>query len=190
MTGIVIDTETTGLTRLSYVDRLNYKQWPRLVQIAWVRFGEDGIEERQETIIRPDDFRIPENASQIHGISHEEALLTGVEVASQLNELNVCLQKVQAIVAHNLNFDLGILESEAMRAGFRLNLPSKRFCTVFLGREYLRKAKGRKRGGFPKLDALYEELFGFTYSHKHTAGADTTACYHIFNRLRKLGYVG
>jgi DNA polymerase III epsilon subunit-like protein len=189
MKELIIDTETTGLTRLSFANKLNYKKWPRLVQIAWALASEDGIECNDDAIIRPEGFEIPLQATQIHGITHEQAMAEGEDLGHQLKTLNNVMQEADAVVAHNLSFDLGVIESEALRLNYKMQIPDKRFCTVHLGRAYLHKAKGRKQGGYPKLGDLYETLFGFSYGPKHDAQTDTIACCHVYRRLKKLGYI-
>ena len=49
---IVIDTETTGLTSLSFVTERNYRQWPRLVQIAWGIIVDNKVQNQRTEIIR------------------------------------------------------------------------------------------------------------------------------------------
>ena len=54
------------------------ENWPRLVQIAWLLCDEDGKElKRGNKIIYPVDFDIPEEASDIHGITLEKARDSG-----------------------------------------------------------------------------------------------------------------
>lgn len=185
---VVIDTETTGLTRLSFANKLNYKKWPRMVQIAWALIDDGGIARHDNAIIRPDGFEIPKQATQIHGITHELALTGGEDLDQQLKTLNHVMQEADTVIAHNLSFDLGVIESEALRLDYKMQIPDKRYCTVQLGRSYLRQAHGRKQGGYPKLGDLYETLFGFSYGRKHNAQTDVIACCHIFTRLKQLGY--
>jgi len=183
-----VDTETTGLTRLSFANKLNYKQWPRMVQIAWALVDEGAITERHCLLVRPDGHSIPPAATQIHGISHEDATEKGLPIRDVLQRLHEDFAKATCLIAHNVHFDLGIIQSEAIRAGFNLTIPPKRACTVHMGRQYLVKAKGLKRGGYPKLSFLYETLFGFTFQGKHDAANDLTACFHIYKKLKNLGF--
>jgi DNA polymerase III epsilon subunit-like protein len=186
---LVIDTETTGITRLSFANRLNYKQWPRLVQFAWV-LGEDGaVIEKGMLLAKPEDFQIPAKAIQVHGISQTRALKEGVAIFDVLDQIQNAFQRASTLIAHNINFDLGVIESEAIRAGWSLKIPSTRLCTVLLGRKYLHKEKGIKRGGYPKLGNLYETMFGFPFGPKHDALSDALACYQVFVKLRRLGFV-
>ena len=185
---IIIDTETTGLTRLSYANRLNYKQWPRMVQIAWALIDEGAIQIQRSIIALPDNYTIPASATQIHGITHDVALASGIPAIQILQQLNEAFRKCDRVIAHNLQFDLGILESEALRHDFPLDLPAKRTCTVHLGRHFLTKHAGIKQGGYPKLSSLYERLFGFGFANPHNASADVTACFHVYKKLKQLGF--
>lgn len=186
---LIIDTETTGLTRLSFANNFNYSQWPRLVQLAWLLCQNGTIIEQGHALIRPQGFEIPLTATQIHAVTQKQALEHGKDLRQQLKELNAVMQRASTLVAHNLNFDLGILESESIRMQYRLNIPEKRLCTVHLGRQYMQKTKGCKQGGYPKLSQLYETLFGFSYGPMHQAHSDAFACLHVFNQLKNLGFV-
>ncbi len=186
---LVFDTETTGITRLSFANKLNYKKWPRLVQVAWILVKDGAIQFQGDSIIRPVDFLIPPKTTQIHGITQERAESNGADIRHALTEISYMMERAEAIVAHNLAFDLGVLESEAIRLNRKLKIPQKRICTQYLGRIYMHKEKRRKLGGYPSLSQLYESLFGFTFNPKHNAVTDTVACFHVFKRLKQLGYV-
>jgi DNA polymerase III epsilon subunit-like protein len=186
---IIIDTETTGLTKLSFANRFNYKQWPRMVQIAWAIVEEGSISEREAHLIQPDGFTIPATATQIHGINQERAVEDGIPIIEALQKLKTAFDTCDSIIAHNLSYDLGIIESEALRQEFSVKLPEQRICTMHLGQQYLIRAKGVRRGGYPKLSQLYETLLGFTYSHPHDAGSDVTACFHVYKKLKHLGFL-
>lgn len=187
MSEIIIDTETTGLTRLSYANRFNYKQWPRMVQIAWALVDQGEITHRESYLIEPKGYTIPPQATQIHGITQEQSEKEGHGITQVFDKLDQALDQAKVVIAHNLNFDLGIIESEALRIERKIQLPEKRICTVHLAQKYLREVKGIRQGGFPKLGQFYEMLFGFSYGPKHDANNDVTACYHIYKRLQQLG---
>ena len=185
---IIIDTETTGLTRLSFANRFNYKQWPRMVQIAWAVVEEGSIASRQTYLIQPDGYTIPATATQIHGISQEHAVDNGIPIRDVLQKLKATFNTCDSIIAHNLNYDLGIIESEALRQELTIQIPKQRICTMHLGKQYLVQTKGIRRGGYPKLSQLYETLLGFGYSQAHSADNDVTACFHAYKKLRQLGF--
>lgn len=184
---IVIDTESTGLTRLSFANKLNYKQWPRMVQLAWALVDEGAIIERESFLIKPNGFTIPPAATQIHGIRQQDAM-HGAPIEQVLKTLQNAFSKCEYVIAHNISFDLGIIESETLRQNLRMDIPPKRICTVHLGRQYLQRIKGIKCGGYPKLSQLYESLIGFNYARPHDAASDVTACFHVYKKLSQLGF--
>jgi len=186
---LILDTETTGLTRLSFANKFNFKQWPRLVEIAWAVIDGGSIHTQKSFIIQPDGFQIPPTTTQIHGISQSKAEAEGHPIQEVLNQLNTDLKNCTSVIAHNLSFDLGVIESESLRQEQPLKIPDKRVCTLHAGRQYLTKTKGLKRGGYPKLGQLYETLFGFPFSNPHNADNDVTACFHIYKRLKQLGFI-
>lgn len=185
---VIVDTETTGLTRLSFANKLNYKQWPRMVQVAWALIEDGAITERHCLLVRPNDHSIPASATQLHGITQQEATEKGQPVREVLQQLHKDFAGCESIIAHNILFDLGVIQSEAIRAEMDLTIPPKRVCTVHKGRQYLVKAKGLKQGGYPKLSYLYETLFGFSFSGPHDAANDLTACFHVYKKLKNLGF--
>lgn len=185
---LVIDTETTGLTSLSFVTERNYKKWPRLVQIAWGLIRQDHIEIQNDTIIRPNGFIIPNDITRIHQITQQRALKEGKDLRPLLATLNKAMETADTIIAHNLNFDLGILQSEAMRLDLRLDFPNKRQCTAFMGQAYMRKQQKMRLSNFPRLEQIHEILFSKRYASKHDARSDVIACADVYLELKKLGY--
>ena len=86
---LFFDTETSGLPLNWKAPLADENNWPRLVQIAWIIFNENG--ERigsQDYIIKPENFFIPKEASKIHGISTEKAMQCGKDLLFVLNTLN------------------------------------------------------------------------------------------------------
>lgn len=188
MKAVVLDTETTGLTRLSFANRLNFRQWPRLVQLAWAEIIENRIVSRYATLICPTNYIIPTDAVRVHGITEEQAREAGVPIALALDEFETACEGADAIIAHNINYDLGVLQSEAIRLDRKIEFPPRRVCTVHLGRQFLVRERRIKRGGNPSLSCLYETLFGFEFTGHHQAENDVTACFHIYRKLTQLGY--
>ena len=114
---VILDTETSGLPVFNYPHPKNYNEWPRMVSVAFKR-----TETPQGThiIVRPDDFKIPEAASSVHGISQQKAEKEGVGINQVLDRINKALQPdhkddTVVVCCYNTPFDLGVLESEAHR---------------------------------------------------------------------------
>jgi DNA polymerase III epsilon subunit-like protein len=178
---LFIDTETTGIN----------PKLDRLVQIAWITATEAGDEvSRSSMIVRPDGFAIPFGASQVHGITTELALRSGVPLKQSLLQLQTVADSVSLIAAHNLSYDLGILKNEYHRAGLPYPFTSTPgICTMRASTSYccLPKKNGSSGFKYPKLEELYRHLFGYDFLNAHNAEADTEACMKCFFKLIEVG---
>lgn len=183
---LVIDTETTGLTSLAIANRENYQKWPRLVQIAWILADSKSIYRQESILIRPENFEIPTESTKIHGIDQLYALEKGQAVRDQLKRLNNVMQEAKTIVGHNLNFDTGVIKSEAIRQNLDLKFPRHYKCTAHIGRKYIAGTQGIKNTPFPTLGRLHKAIFGFSPTETHDAKADTYTCHQIFVHLLKM----
>ena len=84
------------------------------------------------------------------------------------------------LVAHNLPFDVRILESEMARAGVERNPKHPRVCTLKLARRLLPKDDPKN------LDALAER-FGLRFLARHRALGDARVTGALLHKLLKLG---
>jgi DNA polymerase-3 subunit alpha len=183
---IVFDTETTGLpVTISFgkyfpPSELIYYNNSRIIDIAYIVYRPDGkLVKKVEYLIKPNGFII-EN-SHIHGISHNTALTSGVDINVALNSLYSDLLTANKIVAHNLIFDINVIMSEAYRAShfdlYKLISKIERVCTMKLAKIKLILPK------YPKLTDLYTILFKEKWAQPHRAMADTEICAKCFFRL-------
>lgn len=185
---LIFDTETTGLPRKNSSLCNNVRSWPRLVQIAWIVCDNDRtILERECTLVKPDGFTIGPASTQIHGITNERAVREGKDIRSVLLDFSRAATFSTVAVAHNISFDMHVIESECIRNG--LDLPFRRtqnVCTM----ESSGLVYGSKRGGRCKwltLAELHEVLFGIDYEGHHDAGHDVTACAQCFFEMCSRG---
>jgi DNA polymerase III subunit epsilon len=123
---LFFDTETNGLPKNWKAPVTDLLNWPRLVQIAWVLFDNDGNEvKRNDYIIKPIGFTIPYEASKVHGITTERAESEGVDLKLSLDEFNEQLERATHLVAHNMSFDEKIIGAEFLRIGYNNPVPDK-----------------------------------------------------------------
>jgi DNA polymerase III subunit epsilon len=183
---LFFDTETTGLPRNYKAPVSDITNWPRMVQIAWQVYDMEGnYIESQDFIIKPEGYRIPAEASKIHGISTERAIEEGHDLSEVLNNFNRQLNEADTLVAHNINFDEKILGAEFYRKSIdnRLNSISK-ICTMKSSSDYC-KIPGQYGYKWPKLSELHQVLFGTGFEEAHNAAADITATVKCFWKLRE-----
>ncbi len=189
---LFFDCETTGLPRVRYFSPEVVDDWPHIVQIAWATYDPKGLpEESRCYIVRPEGFLIPADATKIHGITHAHARRVGRDLAEVLDEfLEATGEPGTTLVAHNVDYDRGVLGAELVRTkkplGF-LELPG--ICTMKTTTELC--ALPRPGGyGFkwPTLEELHCYCFGHSYEGAHDAAKDLDACARSFFKLLEAGH--
>lgn len=190
MSYLFFDTETTGLPRNPKAPASDVKNWPRIVQVAWLVTDGAGREIRgEEHIIKPSGFTIPAEAASIHGITTELALRSGVPLRPVLETLHKEMVGASLLIAHNIAFDEKIIGAEFIRTGLANPIEMKqRKCTMLSSTQYcnLPGHYGRK---WPKLQELHVKLFGKSFEEAHSALADVRACVRCYFKLLQLGIV-
>lgn len=167
MSIIVFDTETTGLPRNYGKDPCSESgNWPDLVSISWIVYRSDGsIHKKSSHIVRPDGWTIPQESTNVHGISHAYALAHGSDLQGVLSLFRRDLTTCRRLVAHNMNFDSNVLRNAfywrlGVDPGSILNIPL--FCTMARSTAELKLSSKNGGKGFkwPGLDELYRATFG------------------------------
>lgn len=189
---LVLDTETTGLPVNYKAPVSDVENWPRLVQIAWAIYSNDGelIGTPTDFIIKPEGYEIPEQATAVHGITTELALAEGIPIDDVLTMLENDISAADHVVAHNIDFDAAVIGAEFLRAGFSNSIEfAPKICTMRSSVEYC--AIPGKNGGlkFPKLGELYYLLVNSVIDSGHNAKVDMAACARCFFELIKLGVI-
>ncbi|MCG8796443.1 exonuclease domain-containing protein [Tenacibaculum finnmarkense] len=183
---LFFDTETTGVPRNWKAPASDTKNWPRLVQLAWLLYDENGnIIESQNVIIKPDNFIIPKEASNIHGITTEKAYADGKDLITILNEFESKIKEANLLIAHNISFDEKIMGAEFFRRNNSNPLTKvKKFCTMEKSTNIC-KIDGHYGFKWPKLQELHYFLFKENFIDAHDAKADiqaTAKCYFELKR--------
>lgn len=191
---LFLDTETTGWP-LSRSAPLDHPEQPHLVQLAAVLCQEDGTEvDRCVSIVRPDGWVIPEQASAVHGITTERALAEGRPELDVMTDFARLFGRATLRVAHNESFDCMILRIAIARYGSDADLllwdgfPA--YCTMREATPVCQipptarmQAKGMKAFKSPNLQEAHRILFGEEFDGAHDALADVLACKRVYLHL-------
>ncbi|TXF77635.1 DNA polymerase III subunit alpha [Chryseobacterium sp.] len=189
---LIFDTETTGLPKNFNAPLTDSDNWPRMVQIAWQLHDRDGnLLENQDYIIKPEGYDIPFNATRIHGISTKMAREEGRDLTEVLEEFQQVLRKAEVVAGHNIDFDYKIAGAEFHRKfvdNTLQQIPSAD--TMELGTEYCQLGGGKNgRYKSPKLEELYEKLYGQKFDEAHNAAADVNATAQVFFEMARIGII-
>jgi DNA polymerase III epsilon subunit-like protein len=181
---LFFDTETTGIPKNWKAPLTDFENWPRLVQLAFQLFDDEGILINEEDyIIKPHGFKIPPESTAIHGITNEQATSEGISLSSVLDDFSSILEDVHTIVAHNLSFDEKIVGCEYLRMGLPNPLVEKnRICTMESSTNYC-AIDGPYGYKWPKLSELYFKVFNTKLEETHNALVDIRATSKCFWEL-------
>src|SRR5690606_21334009 len=113
---LFFDTETTGLPKSWSAPLSNLSNWPRMVQIAWILFDEEGGQlSADDHIILPVGYKIPSAVARIHGITQQRAEAEGIDLKFVLESFLDALETADTVVGHNISFDVKIIGAELLR---------------------------------------------------------------------------
>lgn len=163
MKAVVFDTETTGLL-LHPSASLDLQ--PRVIEIGGVIIEADGTEVAAFSQLVNPSRRLEAIITKITGLTDED-LADAPKADAVLPDFQAFLDKAQIVFAHNLPFDLTIMNLEALRACRKLDWPIHRFCTVAEHEPIW----GRRA----KLTELYEWSTGKKLAQTHRAVDDCRA---------------
>jgi DNA polymerase-3 subunit epsilon len=184
---LFFDTETTGLPINWKAPITDLNNWPRLVQLAYLLYDQNGNQIAEKNfIIKPQGFIIPLEASLIHKISTERANKEGIELQEALNDFQSAISQSEFLVAHNISFDEKIIRSELLRNKMTDNVAAKKkICTMESTTNFC-AIKGPYGYKWPKLSELYYKLFQTDFEEAHNATFDILATARCFWELRRL----
>ena len=187
---LFFDTETTGLPKNWKAPVTDLNNWPRLVQLAYLYYDNNGNKiSGGDFIVKPEGFTIPAEASRVHGISTERALREGESITSVLQHFNSLIEQASYLVAHNISFDEKIVGSEFLRNGMQNSIPSKnKICTMERTTRFC-AINGPYGYKWPKLSELHYKLFGTGFEEAHDASVDVTVTAKCFWELKRLGKI-
>ena len=189
---LIFDTETTGLPKNWNAPITDVSNWPRCVQIAWQLHDDMGrMVSHEDFLIIPENYKIPYDAEQIHGISTDLAMQQGKPLNEVLDLFNEALSKTKFVVGQNLNFDLNIMGCEFHRSNKSKTLNELRVLDTSTEKTALLcEIPGGRYGKFklPTLTELHEKLFNQPFNEAHNATADVEATTRCFLELLRNGH--
>ena len=177
---LFLDVETTGTGSSA-----------RIVQMAWLIHDMEGKELKSEShIIYPDGFEIPEQSTEIHGITTQYALDNGEDLEMILLKFRHDLMSCNLLVGHNISFDVRMVTYELMRTGMPDKLREiEKVCTMHKSTEYCAIPSSKRYFKKPRLQELHSKLFGDNFEGAHDALADIQATARCYWQLKKLGVI-
>ena len=179
------DTETTGLLK---PEEASINLQPEIIELYIVKLSlplgskEFNFVDELNTFMRPKTLPLDPIITKITNITNE-MIADAPTFISLYPKIAEFMTGVDYIVAHNLTFDIGMLDVELKRIECQHKFPWPRFhhCTVekSLPIEHHRL----------KLAALHEKATGHPHEGAHRAKEDTMALVTCYKWLMEEGYI-
>lgn len=132
-------------------------------------------------------------AEEVHGISKELAARTGVSLETAMFVFDDMASKADLLVAHNMKFDIRVIERTYVEAGHHQQLwpavgDMPMFCTMHTTTPILKlpKPSGYAGNKWPSLEECMQNFFGETIEGAHDALVDVEACARVFFHVVEL----
>jgi DNA polymerase-3 subunit epsilon len=178
MRHLIFDTETTGLisNSLQPIDKQ-----PRIMEFFGLILEGDDLDEAEEyhAYIDP-GIPIPVKAARITGIQDSD-LFGKPKFENIAGKVVALIQSADVVIAHNISYDMSVIDFELARIDRAVKWPEKRICTV----EATESLKGHRLN----LQGLHSELFGENFDDAHSAINDVRATARCYKELIKRGEV-
>ncbi len=188
MTIIIIDTETSGLPlgrNADYRDLAKYDN-ARIVQLSYMICDDTTLETiaMKDFIIKAHDFKI--NNAQFHGITNEISSNQGIDFSQVSNILYEDLKEATKILAHNADFDMGVIKSELFRHKLWFILymiESKEVICTMKTTKTLINIKNKYGIKYPSLAELYMYACNEPIQNAHNSKYDVINLHQAIKRL-------
>jgi len=173
---LFIDTETTGFKKGG---SLIQDGQARVCQIAMMLTDKSGKSLCSfSSLIKPDDWQIHPGAQAVHGKTNDMCEVYGVNFVFAYNIFAQLAKKADLIVAHNVNFDRGMMEIEnaycAQREGRTAEMILKPWHCTMITNTHI------KGGKWPKLSEALKHYCNREATDAHDAMGDCIDCRDIF----------
>lgn len=176
MIAFIFDTETSGLTDTR---RIPLDKQPEIIELyaAVTDLASGDKLAEVERMIKPRKA-ISDEITRITGITNDD-LKDALPFSAHASDIEDALARCDAVIAHNLSFDMEMVDIEFERLGQKVAWPARRICTV----EQTMHLKGHRLG----LMALHELLFKEPFPKAHRARNDVDALIRCVKELLHRG---
>ena len=180
---LIFDCETTGLPARNDISYKETDKWPRLVQVSWIVLWNSVIIKKKTELVFNESF------SQINlvNLDFSKIEMIGKPIREVLNSFNKDLKEVDKIVAHNVEFDMKVIQSELFRLGLDDQFDNKDVCCTMKDSVKLFKSSVDSFKKFPTLNELHNLLLKEKFTGSHNAISDvlaTTRCYRVLQEKK------
>jgi|SRR5580700_708121 DNA polymerase-3 subunit epsilon len=183
------DTETSGFVQPTLPP--DHAAQPHLVQLGAILADDAGNEVQiASLIVKPESYKIPEQAAKVHGITTEIALAIGLPLVTVLSVFYNMRAVAQGVVAFNADFDDLVMAAQAAKLKREPKPGPRTFCCMRAAGPIMNlpptarmKAAGFDKWKPPNLAEAHQFFCGEGFAGAHGALADARACMRVHRAL-------
>ena len=182
---LIIDIETSGLPKKTN----NGIVYPEILQIAWILTNKKGVILKKNSFIIDTPFIKNNDSSEFVNVDFKTARKVSFPIKKILKKLKEDVEICDYVVAHNIEFDLEVLEHFFLTVeGVNPFKSKETICTMKSTINYCRIPNnyGFK---YPKLSELFLKLFDYQINNSHNAEVDVLHTLKCFKKLKNLGLI-
>jgi len=184
---LVFDTETSGIVdaKKDIISDNTIHDLPYIVQFSFMLFDTDTFKYTEFDYVIKCPINIPLSAVNIHGITDDISRVRGFEFKDVLDIFNICMNQCDLLIAHNVEFDVTMLQIECFRLDCTFNITKPIYCTMKSTTALCRIPQLHGRGGikWPRLSELHEYLFHEQANNLHDSMIDVIICLRCYIKL-------
>lgn len=186
----MFDTETSGVfsKKMTELD----PRAPHMASLAVLGFTDDLQTEVFSfyKLIRPDGWVMPEEASKVNGLTHEQLEREGIPLVQAFLETEEIFMTSNVVAGFNVSFDFRILHTECLR--LKRDHPidrQKTRCLMLAMADVIREPTAWGDFAWPKLTKAFKYCYGVDFEGAHDALSDVRATRDVWAMCRHKGWV-
>lgn len=186
---LVFDTETSGGFPKKHTPYNDQKC--SIVQLAFLVADKDFNVVTSQNFLIQQDSPICEASQAIHKKTDLMCCEYGVEPSFAFNNFFTWCGRADFIIAHNINFDISMVNIMCSKINLETRYPQNKVCTMELTRDLVKipPTEAMLKAGFtqyksPGLKEAYNFMFGKDFDNAHDALSDINACFEIFKKIK------
>ena len=183
---LIFDTECSGLIPKTSGNDL--KNLPHIVQLSWIMYNTKTKSYVENDFILKIPILVPEDSTKIHGITNDISD-NGYDFSEIVDMFLNDIKKCDMLVAHNIQYDLNMLEIELSRINrwgdIDLLFSKDIFDTMKQSVNVLKLPGKYGKYKFPRLSEVYIHFFGEMFENAHNAMGDIRATLKVYEKLNK-----
>ncbi len=185
---LILDASANGRPKSYKAPLDDTYNWPRLMHLSWIILDQDlKPVEDNDMLIQPQGYTPTPSALKSHHLEEDTLRNSTHTIEETLDVLAGSIGSADYVLAHNLQYNEGIIGSEYYRLSKSSPLISAEKYCLMQEATYFCKLRGKRGYKWPSLQEMHTIMFKQGYTPAGHARADAIAASRCFIYLMKAG---